>query len=193
MPLREVFVRAGFPVAVALVGGVLWLWGPWSPLAMDRANARFAGGDVAGAIDGYEAVAEGWHTPSTRAEAWRRAGMLRRGLGDARGAVRAFEAAADLAPEASERAEVLVELALLYKASMNDPKSCAEAFEQAALESASGSEDLAASGCWVEAGETKRALEALARAAARPGTAEAAEEAIAGLNGVLGAVADGDE
>lgn len=193
MQLREVFVRAGFPVAVALVGGVIWLWGPWSPLAMDRANARFAGGDVPGAIERYEAVAKGWHTPSTRAEAWRRAGMLRRGQGDSRGAVRAFEAAADLAPEANARAEVLVELALLYKHALKDPKSCAEAFEQAALESAAGSEDLAAAGCWVEAGETERALEALDRAAARPDTAEAAEAAIAALNGVIGAVADGEE
>jgi tetratricopeptide (TPR) repeat protein len=193
MHVRELVLHVVAPaLGVTLLGGLV-LAGPWSPLALDRANARYAGGDLKGAVAAYEAVGESWQTPATRAEAWRRAGMIRRGQGDVRGAVRNFEHAAELAPSASVREATLAELGLLYKDELKDPRSCAEAFEHAALESTTGEEDLAAADCWVTAGDTARAQEALTRAAARPSLRKAAEKALAALDVQTGATADGAE
>ncbi len=190
MHARELLLPVVAPIVGVLALGALVLGGPWSPLALDSANARYAGGDLEGAISRYEAVAQSWQTPSTRAEAWRRAGMIRRGQGDVRGAVRDYEHAAEIEPVAERRSAILTELGLLYKDELHDPRSCAEAFEHAALDSRAGEGDLAAAGCWLQAGETDLAREALTRAAARPNLQETAEKALASLEATPASAAD---
>jgi tetratricopeptide (TPR) repeat protein len=192
MTVGSLVARALTPAGAILAVAVVALLGPWSPLALDRANASFAAGDLDGAIRAYEAVAEGWHTPATRAEAAHRAGLLRRGRGDVRGAVRDYERAIDLGGAASERVARLVELAMIYKGELGDARACASAFEQAAVESRDPAHDAAAAVCWAEAGEADAALAAVDRAEARGGTATA-QRALAAVEARMGAVADGSE
>jgi tetratricopeptide (TPR) repeat protein len=192
MPLPRLLLRAAVPAAGLFALGVGVIVGPWSPLALDRANARYATGDVRGAIVAYEAVARGWHTPSVRAEAARRVGLLRRAEGDVRGAVRAWEGAVDLANDAAVRGQVLVELAVLYREALADPSACAEAFEQAAVETKNAAHDAAAAACWAESGDVDRALEAVDRVEARAGR-EAGRAALAAVEALSPALADAGE
>lgn len=193
MRVRDLVLHIAAPALGVTIVGVAVLLGPWSPLALDGANARYAAGDLDGAVSRYEAVATSWQTPTTRAEAWRRAGMIRRSQGDVRGAVRDFEHAVELAPEARVRADTFTELGLLYKDELKDSRSCAESFEQAAIDSATGEEDLAAAGCWLQAGDKPRAEAALLRAAGREPIREQAEKALATLDAPTAIVADGAE
>ena len=192
MLVRQLVAPVAGPALGVFGLGAAWLAGPWSPLAMDAANARYVAGDLAGAVSAYEAVGEGWHTPGTRADAWRRAARIRRTRGDARGAVRALEHATTLAPSSTLRAEIFDELASLYLDRLHEPRAAAEAFEAAAVEGGGGHDDLLAAAAWQSAGETARAEDALTRAAADPATWEEAELALATLQLHAGAM-DGAE
>lgn len=168
MPTRDLLTLALAPLGAALVlAGVVSL-GPWSPFAFDGATARLGGGDSAGAIVELERLGKGWRTPALRAEAWRRAGLVRLAGGDPAGAARAFEHAVDLEPGAEARAELLRRLAALYEGPLGDHRACAEAFEQAAAQGHPGSADEAdAARCWMSAALPGPAGAALQRASAR--------------------------
>jgi tetratricopeptide (TPR) repeat protein len=155
----------GLPVVVA-VGGALVLLGPWSPLAIDRANSRYTTGDVAGARAAYEEVAEGWHFPDTRAEAAMRAGLLAQAAGDNRAAADWLRRAADLHPDAARRGEIEEQLAAVYRDSFADPVRAAEELERAAVDGGGARPLVAAAECWERADRPERALDAWTRAAA---------------------------
>ncbi len=130
---RYLVGAVAFPVALLLFG-VCALLGPWSPLALDRANARYTAGDIAGASAAYAAVAEGWHFPDTRAEAAVRAGLLAAVSGEDLAAATWLRRAVDLHSDAQRRAAIRAQLAAVYLDALGDPVRAAQELEQAAVE-----------------------------------------------------------
>jgi hypothetical protein len=166
------------PVGLLLAGlGVVW--GPWSPLALDRANAAYLAGDAAGARSAYEAVVDGWHFPSTRAEAALRAGILATRSGDARAGAEWLKRAIDLEPDDVRRAGVRNQLAALYADALDDPASAAEQYNRASIEAGDPRLSLAAGTWWERAGDVGRAYAAYRAAAARLGAIDDAALALA--------------
>lgn len=164
-PSRYLLSAAVVPLLGA--GAVaLALLGPWSPLALDRADSRYLAGDVAGALAAYGEVADGWHFPDTRAEAARRAAMLALGIGHATTAAHWLRQATELEPDVGRRGEDRTQLAALYLDDFGDPVRAAEEYERAAVERGTGETVLAAARCWERAGQAARAREAYAKAAA---------------------------
>jgi Tfp pilus assembly protein PilF len=184
MPIRRYLLGAlAVPVgAAALVLAVLL--GPWSPLALDRADARYIAGDVAGARAAYEAAAEGWHFPSTRAEAARRAGLLALHEGDATAAAAWLRRAVELEPSAELRGELRTQLASVYLESFGDPVRAAEQFEAARVERGSAEPALEAARAWERAGQADRAHEAYGEAMRGLPAGAGREEAREGLERV---------
>lgn len=180
------------PLLVGVVGLVAML-GPWSPLALDRANARYVAGDVAGAEVAYAALAEGWSTPATRAEAATRAGLLALARGDGGEAVERLRRAVDLHPDADRRSAVRVQLAGVYRDQLGDPVRAAEEYERAALDADGAATLVQAAICWERAGRVDHAVDAWMRAVNAPGNENARAEAEAGLlraERAMGAVVD---
>lgn len=168
------------PVALgALVFAALA--GPWSPFALDDANARYTTGDITGAEQGYVALIESWRAPDTRAEAATRAGLLALGRGDTRTAADRLRRAVDLQPDAARRAEVRAQLASVYRDQLADPVRAAEEFERAGSESSRARPILEAARCWELAGKADRALAAWTRAAGHAVSDVERAEADAGL------------
>ncbi|MDP2305214.1 MAG: hypothetical protein Q8P18_04225 [Pseudomonadota bacterium] len=192
-PARRYLLGA---VAVPLTVGVLGLvgaLGPWSPLALDRANARYTAGDVVGAEVAYAALAEGWSTPSTRAEAATRAGLLALARNDPREAAERLRRAVDLHPDADRRSAVRVQLAGVYRDQLVDPVRAAEEYERAALDADGAATLVEAAACWERAGRLGQAVDAWMRAVNAPGDDAARAEAEAGLmraERAMGAVVD---
>lgn len=179
-PLRYLAAAALIPLGgAAVLAGVLA--GPWSPLALDRADARYLGGDLASALALYGDVADGWHTPATRAEAAERAALVALRLGDATAAAGWLRRAVDLEPEAAGRAALYGQLGALYLEDFGDPVRAAEAYERAAVEISDGVATLAAARCWERAGHPDRARVAYEQAAARLPEGSGRDEAQAGL------------
>ncbi len=177
---RYLLGSISLPLAVGLVG-VGALFGPWSPLTLDRANARYTAGDVAGAEAAYTELTEGWSTPATRAEAATRAGLLALARGDSREAAERLRRAVDLHPDAARRAEVRAQLANVYRDQLADPIRAAEEYERAALERDDASPLVAAATCWTRAGRPERALDAWMRAVSAPGERAVRAQAQAGM------------
>lgn len=179
------------PVVVLGLGAAL-VWGPWSPLALDRANSLYAAGDRVGAFDAYVAVVEGWHTPTTRAEAALRAGLLagERGEGDRAAAL--ITRATDLAPDAATRARCYVQLAAIQEGDLRDLPGAAESWERAAQAVDEPRYRVAAARLWERAGQLERALVDWRAAAPALAAMDAAlrDEARASL-ARLGAAVDG--
>ncbi|MFZ5475497.1 MAG: tetratricopeptide repeat protein [Myxococcota bacterium] len=171
---------------VALV--VAALAGPWSPLALDRADARYIAGDVAGARAAYQAAAEGWHFPSTRAEAARRAGLLALREGDATAAVEWLRRSVELQPATEARGELRTQLATVYLELFADPVRAAEQFEAARVERGSAEPALEAARAWERAGLNDRAYEAYAEALRGLPEGPGREEARTGLERVAKAL-----
>lgn len=165
--------------AVLVAVGAAVVWGPWSPLALDRANARYLAGDTAGARAAYADVAEGWHTPSTRAEAALRAGLLADRDGDRQAAATWMRRAVDLEPDGARRAEIRNQLGALYGDGLGDAAAAAEQFDQAAVDADDPRLALAAGGWWEKAGEAARAHAAYRVAAARLAAVDAGAQALA--------------
>lgn len=145
------------PVAVVVVGAAV-VWGPWSPLALDRANELYVAGQTVAARDAYADIAGGWHTPGTRAAAAWRAGLLSSELQDSQAAAEWLRKAADLAPERQDRARAQLELARLYASVFRQPERAAEAYERAARENGDPRSLALAARQWEAAGATARAL-----------------------------------
>lgn len=194
-PARRYLLGAvAVPLAVGILGLVAVL-GPWSPLALDRANARYTAGDVAGAELAYASLTEGWSTPATRAEAATRAGLLALARGDAREAAERFRRAVDLHPDADRRSAVRAQLAGLYRDQLADPLRAAEEYEKAALDADGAAVLVQAATCWERAGRIDRAVDAWMRAVNAPGDAAERAEAEAGLwkaERAMGAVVDAE-
>jgi tetratricopeptide (TPR) repeat protein len=169
------------------------LAGPWSPLALDRANARYADGDATGALADYRAVAEGWHFPGTRAEAALRAGLLCIVEGDSAAAAAWLRRATELYPEREERGAVWSRLGQLYLDAFGDPVRAGEAFERAAIEVAEPAASWMAAGrAWEQARQPERAWEAYRRAEADPALRVEARAATGRVEAQLDGVADAD-
>ncbi len=151
------------PLAVAALA-VAVLAGPWTPLALDAANARYTAGDVAGAEAAYADLVEGWRTPHTRAEAATRAGLLALARGDTTAAAARLRRAVELEPDAARRAEVRAQLAAIYRDQLGDPVRAAEEYERAATEAERAGPAIHAARCWELAGQLDRALGAWTRA-----------------------------
>jgi tetratricopeptide (TPR) repeat protein len=182
------------PLAVGAVG-LAALLGPWSPLALDGANARYTAGDSMGAETAYAALTDSWRAPGTRAEAATRAGLLALARGDAREAAERLRRAVDLQPDADRRAEVRAQLAGIYRDQLEDPVRAAEAYEAAALDREGAASLVAAAVCWERAGSPDRALDLWMRAMSAPGDDSARAEAAAGLlraERAMGAVAEAE-
>lgn len=177
---RYLLGAIALPGAVGVVG-LAALLGPWSPLALDRANARYTAGDIAGAEHAYADLTEGWRTPGTRAEAATRAGLLALARGDAQGAAERLRRAVDLQPDDERRAEVRAQLAGIYRDQLEDPVRAAEAYEAAALDREDAATLVAAAVCRERAGSPDRALDLWMRAMSAPGDDSARAEAAAGL------------
>lgn len=164
---RRLLLAAALPIGLGVFGfGALW--GPWSPLALDAADARYLTGDAESALVAYAAIADGWYTPTTRAQAATRAGLLALQRGDANTAVAWLRRALALEPEAGERAALGSRLAGLYLDTFGDPARAAEAWEQVALDlgTAAGGALASAATCWERAERPDRAREAWIRASA---------------------------
>ncbi len=177
--LRYLLGAALLPLGAVGLGAAV-LAGPWSPLVLDRANARYVAGDLAGAAALYEAAAEGWHTPATRADAAERAAMIHVQQGEHTRAANDLRRAAELSPSASRRGAIRSQLAALYLDSLRDPVRAAETWEQAEVERADGEGALAAARAWERAGREDRAMEGYEAARLR-GRAHLQAEAAAGV------------
>lgn len=192
-PARRYLLGAiSVPLAVGIIGLVAVL-GPWSPLALDRANARYTDGDIAGAETEYAALTEGWRTPATRAEAATRAGLLALARGDGPEAAERLRRAVDLHPDAERRAVVRARLAGVYRDQLVDPIRAAEEFERAALDVEAVGALVEAATCWERANRLDRAVSAWMRAVNAPGSEADRARAEAGLLRVeraMGAVVD---
>jgi tetratricopeptide (TPR) repeat protein len=182
--IRRYLLGALFLPLVGVVMVVAVLAGPWSPLALDRADARYIAGDTAGARAAYEAAAEGWHFPSTRAEAARRAGLLALHEGDATAAAEWLRRAVDLEPAAEARGELRTQLASVYLELFDDPVRAAEQFEAARVERGSAEPALEAARAWERAGLNDRAHEAYGEALRGLPAGAGREEARDGLERV---------
>lgn len=121
------------PLAAGIVGGIV-LFGPWSAFALDGANARWVAGDARGAFESYVAVAEGWHTPGTRAEAAARAGLLALASHQKATGARWLRRAVDLEPDADTRSGLRRRLAAVYIDDLDDPVRAADTYALAARE-----------------------------------------------------------
>jgi len=180
--MRDLWTYLGriavIPAALVAVGAAV-VWGPWSPLALDRANARYLEGDLQGARAAYAEVADGWHTPATRAEAALRAGLLAGREGDSRAAVTWMHRAVDLEPDAERRAGIRNQLAALYGEALGDPAAAAAQYDQAAVDADDPRLALAAGSWWERAGESARAYAAYRVAAARLAAVDAGAQALA--------------
>lgn len=179
--LRYLMSAAALPAALVGAGGVA-LAGPWSPLALDRANSRYVQGDLDGAIAGYEAAAEAWHTPAVRAEAAERAAMIHLQRDDATRAASDLRRAAELSPSAAKRGAVRMQLATLYLDALGDEVRAAETFEQAEVELEDGAGALAAGRAWARVGRHERALDSWQQALQRLSDPAALAEARAGAD-----------
>ncbi|MEN9786433.1 MAG: hypothetical protein RLZZ299_1697 [Pseudomonadota bacterium] len=189
--LGALAVPAGI-VAIALVA----LRGPWSPLALDRADARYVAGDLDGAAAAYADVAEGWSTLSVRAEAASRAAMIHLQKGDAVAAAAWLRTAAELSAEPSRRAELRTQLASVYLDVLRDPRRAAETYALAEVDAGDGRALVSAAHAWERAGEPSRALVAYQQALGvlAPGEARVdAERALGRLGRELAGVADAGE
>lgn len=181
-PVRYL-ARAAVVPAALFAAGALVVLGPWSPLALDAANARYVAGDVEAAIAGYEAVAEGWHFPTTRAEAAMRAGLLQSQQGEVEAAARWLDRATDLEPDPERRAAIRVQLGALLMGT--DPARAAAAFDRASIEAQEPRQALAAGHIFERLGDTTRALAAFRRAAAWLGSGRSGyADAVAGMRRV---------
>ncbi len=178
---RYLLSAAALPAALVGAGGVA-LVGPWSPLALDRANSRYVEGDLDGAIAGYEAAAEAWHTPAVRAEAAERAAMIHLQRDDATRAASDLRRAAELSPSAAKRGAVRMQLGTLYLDALGDEVRAAETFEQAEVELADGAGALAAGRAWARVGRHERALDSWQQALQRVSDPAAIAEARAGAD-----------
>jgi len=143
--------RAAIPPLAALVAGGLALWGPWSVLALDRANARWVRGDERGAFEAYVTVAEGWHAPETRAAASTRAGLLALAVGDASNGARWLRRAVDLEPDVVRRVMLRRQLADVYLERFDDPVRAADTLALAAREAMSTPAQTGSEASWLEA------------------------------------------
>lgn len=193
---RYLLGAVALPVLLLLTGGAV-VWGPWSPLALDQADAAYASGDFSGARAAYAAVAEGWHRPSTRAAAALRVGLLADQQGDHRDAAEWLRRAADLEPEPDKRAQVWVQLAVLYLDHFSEPVRAAEAYEMAARTGDDPRHLLAAARLWERARKPDRALADYREAAAKLGAIDndawqAAQADVARLSGDVTADADAE-
>jgi tetratricopeptide (TPR) repeat protein len=189
--LGALAVPAGI-VALAFVA----LRGPWSPLALDRADARYVAGDLDGAVAAYVEVAQGWSTLSVRAEAASRAAMIHLQKGDAVAAASWLRTAAELAADPARRAALRSQLASVYLDVLRDPRRAAETYALAEVDAGDGRSLAAAAHAWERAGEPSRALEAYQQALGvlAPGETRAdAERALGRLGHELSGVADAGE
>jgi tetratricopeptide (TPR) repeat protein len=168
-PVRRYLLGALLLPAAVLIGGAAAFGGPWSPLAMDRADARYVAGDLDGARAAYAEIARGWHTPSTRAEGALRVALLADQAGDSKAAVEWLRRSADLQPDPERRAEVLVQLSALYLGRFEDPVRAAEAYEQAARTGDNPRYLVAAARLWERAKRPEKALRDYQLAASRLG------------------------
>ncbi len=191
---RYLFGALAVPALIVGVAAVV-LEGPWSPLALDRANARYVAGDLAGAAAAYAEVAGGWHTPGTRAEAAARAALIAVQSREPTQAANWLRVAADLEPEAARRGALRMQLGTLYLQDLRDPLRAAETFAPADVDRGDGHAILAAARAWERAGRSEQALESYQRAVAALGEGDAREEAGIGLDRVgasLSGVADAE-
>ncbi len=177
--LRYLLGAALLPLGAVGVGAIV-LAGPWSPLVLDRANERYVAGDLAGAAALYEAAAEGWHTPATRADAAERAAMIHVQRDEYTRAASDLRRAAELSPSPARRGAIRSQLAALYLDALGDPVRAAETWEQAEVDRADGEAAIAAARAWERAGREERALEAYEAARLR-GHARLQAEAAAGV------------
>ena len=190
------YLLGALAVPVVILGlAALVLEGPWSPLALDRANARYVAGDLAGAAAAYAEVAEGWHAPGTRAEAAARAALIAVQSREPTQAASWLRQAADLEPEPGRRGALRMQLGTLYLEDLRDPLRAAETFAQAEVDRGDGHAVLAAARAWERAGRSDQALDSYQRAVAALGEGEARDEAGVGLDRVgasLSGVADAE-
>lgn len=189
--------RAAVLPGLLVLVGVLVIWGPWSPLALDRANALWAGGDLAGARGAYARVVDGWHTPGTRAEAAFRAGVLAGQAGDPHAASEWLKRAVDLEPDDTRRAALRSQLATLYAEGLDDPAGAAEQYTRAGIESDDPHLLLTAAAWFERAGEVARAYTVYRTAAARLGAVDAsalvrARQGMIRTAGAAAGVAEGE-
>lgn len=188
--------RALLLPGLLVLAGVAAVWGPWSPLAMDRANEEYLRGDLAAAERHYEQVAEGWHAPDTRAEAAERAGLLHARRGDREGAIRWLRRAVDLQPDREARGALRAQLAALFLP--EDPEEAASAYERAALDDDDGRHLVEAAQLWEDLGRADRALVAWQSAVRRledePGpTLDLARQGLADARRALDGASDAIE
>lgn len=170
-------LRSLVPPGILLALGLGAVWGPWSPLAMDRANARYLAGDLDRAQALYEEVAEGWHFPATRAEAAMRAGLLHAQLGAVEQGVKWLRRAVDLEPDRARRGALRAQLAAML--APDAPAEAAALYEQAALDSGSGRALVEAAQIWEAEEKLDRALVAWQAAIRRLGPTDAEALALA--------------
>ncbi len=168
--MRETYgylARAALIPGVLIALGIAAIWGPWSPLALDRANSLWAAGDLVAARAAYADVVDGWHFPATRAEGAYRAGVLAHQAGDVNAATEWMKRAVDLEPDDRRRATIRSQLANLYSIGLDDPAGAAEQYNRAGIES-DDPRLLLTAGSWFErAGQIARAYTAYRTAAAR--------------------------
>ena len=175
-----------------LGAGAAMVWGPWSPLALDRANSLYAAGDSACAYAAYLAVVDGWHTPATRAEAALRAGLLADERGEGARAAGLVTRATDLAPDAATRARLYVQLAAIQERDLADLDAAAESWDRAAQAVDEPRYRVSAARLWEKAGDSARALLAWRTAAPALAAVDATLHAEARANiARLGARVDG--
>lgn len=177
---RYLLGAVGIPALFAAVG-VAAVVGPWSPLALDSANARYTAGDAVGAEAAYAELVDGWRSPETRAEAATRAGLLALARGDGLLAAERLRRAVDLHPDAGRRAEIRGQLAGIYRDQLRDPVRAAEEYDRAASEAERAGPAIAAALCWELAGMPERALAAWKRALSLDGDDREHRLADAGL------------
>lgn len=183
LPTLRYLLSAGAIPATAVGLGAAMFVGPWSPLALDRANAAYVAGRLPEALVHYQAAAEGWHTPATRADAAERAALIHIQQGDATQAARDLRRAAELSPSSARRGAIRTQLGTLYLHDLDDPLRAAETFEQAEIDRGDGEAALSAARAWERADRPARALEAYQSAMQRL-PSEERDQATAGIDRV---------
>jgi len=133
-------LKALIPGAAVVIGGAIAGLGPWSPLALDRADALASAGRIDDACAAYRSVARYGATVDLREEAaWRAAVAMSLEAGPQgdtqegpQGAIRGLRAYTRAYPNGRWRGEAFARLGALYAGHLNAWERAGRAWRQAA-------------------------------------------------------------
>jgi len=168
------YLWTGAGSALGLVVCLIGLWAsPLSPISLDNSALQATGGSTVEGLEAYLEQSEGWGTEQQRGEAmWRAAVLAHVELQDSQQATRIIENLITTFPDHPRVADAHARMARIHLVDHKDPVQAGARWVAAAAV-APGHADagrwmLDAGLAFAEAGDTGRAIAALAQAATRP-------------------------